>query len=135
MAKKIFINLPVKDLKKSVDFFTKLGFTFNAQFTDENATAMVVDENITVMLLIEKFFGTFIDKPISDAKKATEVMLSISADSRASVDDTIDKAVKAGGKSPRQPADHGWMYYRSFEDLDGHHWEFAFIDESAIPQG
>ena len=134
VAKQIFINLPVKDLPKTILFFTKLGFTFNPQFTDENATCMIVSENIFVMLLVEKFFKTFIKKEISDAHKSTEVLLSLTAGSRKEVDEIVHKAIQAGGKEPREAQDHGWMYGRAFEDLDGHIWEVFYMDESAMPE-
>lgn len=133
MSRKIFINLPVQDLQKSIDFFTHLGFTFNPQFTDENATSMIVSDDITVMLLTGKFFKTFTDKNIVDAKKSTEVILCLSATSRTDVDEIISRVKTAGGTSTKDATDHGWMYYRSFEDLDGHMWEIAYIDENAIP--
>lgn len=132
MARKIFVNLPIKNLAASTAFFTKLGFTFNAQFTDENATCMVVSDDIFVMLLVEPFFSNFIDKPIADAKAVTEVILALSAESRAEVDDIVGKAVAAGGRESQDPRDHGWMYQRSFEDLDGHQWELAYMDEAAL---
>lgn len=134
MAKKIFVNLPVKDLKKSIDFFTKLGFTFNPQFTDDTATCMIVGENIFVMLMIEVRFKDFTRKEISDAKKSTEVLIAIDAETRKEVDDMINNAVKAGGSVYSDPQDHGWMYIHSFADLDGHQWEIAYMDESAIPK-
>ena len=96
MPTKIFVNLPVKDLNKSVTFFTKLGFTFNAQFTDEKATCMIIGEDIFVMLLVEKFFKTFTKKQVSDASKSTEVILALSADSKEKVDELVEKALKAG---------------------------------------
>jgi hypothetical protein len=135
MAQQIFVNLPVKDLKKAVEFFTKLGFTFNPQFTDENATCMIVGDNIFVMLLVEDFFKTFIKKEICDATKSTEVLLALSAESRETVDEMVSKAIEAGGTEPREPQDHGWMYGRSFEDVDGHIWEILYMDESALHQG
>ena len=135
MAKQIFVNLPVKDLPKSIDFFTKLGFTFNPQFTDENATCMIIGENIFAMLLVEKFFKTFTKKEISDSTKTTEVILALAMDSRESVDDMVAKALQAGGTAPNDKQDHGWMYSHGFEDPDGHVWEVLYMDESAIPQG
>ena len=133
MAKQIYVNLPVKDLNKSIEFFTKLGFTFNPQFTDENATCMIVGENIYVMLLVEKFFKTFIpQQEISDARKSTEVLIAIDAESRDAVDDLVDKALKAGAKKYREADDHGWMYSKSFADLDGHQWEVLYADEAAL---
>lgn len=134
MATKIFVNLPVKDLKKSVAFFTELGYKFNPQFTDENATCMIVAEDIFVMLLVEEYFKTFIKKEIADARKNTEVLICLSADSREAVDETVRKAVKAGGTIPREAQDHGFMYGHSFEDLDGHIWELMYMDPSTINQ-
>ena len=134
MVKEIYINLPVKDLKKSISFFTKLGFKFNQKFTDENATCMIIGENIFAMLLIEKFFKTFIKKEISDSKKSTEFLLALSLDSREEVDEFLSKVLKAGGKETREAQDHGFMYARAFEDLDGHIWEAFYMDESAMPE-
>lgn len=134
MATKIFVNLPVKDLNKTVAFFTAMGFTFNPQFTDENATCMLVGEDIFVMLLVEKYFQTFTKKPVADASKGTEVIIALSADSKQQVDELVDKALKAGGSVSNEPQDMGWMYQRSFQDLDGHLWEIAFMDETAFPE-
>lgn len=127
MSTQIYVNLPVKDLQKSIAFFTKLGFTFNPQFTDENATCMIIGENIFVMLLVEKFFQTFIKKQICDATKSTEVLVCISRESRAAVDEMVKNAVAAGGTIPRAAQDHGFMYGHAFEDLDGHIWELAYM--------
>ena len=132
MKTKIFVNIPVKELNKSVDFFTKLGFNFNPQFTDENATCMIVGEDIFVMLLVEKFFKSFTKKEICDTSKSTESILALSVESREKVDQMIDKAVGAGGSEPREKQDHGWMYGRSFEDIDGHLWEVFFMEESTM---
>ncbi len=134
MQKMIFVNLPVKDLKKSIEFFNKLGYKFNPQFTDENATAMIVDENITIMLLVEEFYKTFIKKPVADARKTNEVILSFSADNKAEVDKMVDAAFKAGAKPSNETQDYGWMYNRAFEDLDGHLWEYAWMDLSQMPK-
>lgn len=134
MATQIFVNLPVKDLNKSVEFFTKLGYSFNAQFTNEDATSMIVDDNIFVMLLVEKFFKTFITKEIADATKTTEVILALSCESREKVDEMVNKAVEAGATATRKN-DHGWMYQWGYQDLDGHLWEVAYMDISALPQG
>lgn len=134
MATKIFVNLPVKDLDRSVAFFTKLGFSFNPQFTDEKATCMIISENIFVMLLVEPFFETFTKKKIADAHKSTEVLIALDAASREDVKTMVSKAMEAGGSSYMDPQDHGWMYQHSFADLDGHQWEILFMDESAIPQ-
>jgi predicted lactoylglutathione lyase len=129
---KIFVNLPVKDLNETIEFFTKLGFKFNPQFTDENATCMIVGEEIFVMLLVENFFKTFTKKQISDTSKNTEVIVALSVEGREKVDQMINKAIEAGGKESREPQDHGWMYGRSFEDIDGHLWEIIYMDESAL---
>jgi len=136
MAKQIFVNLPVKDLDKTISFFTKLGFKFNPTFTDENATCMIISENIYVMLLMEKFFKGFIPgKNINDAEKSTEVLLALAVDNREEVDGMIKNAIEAGAKEYREAQDHGWMYGRAFEDLDGHIWEIFYMDESKMPGG
>ena len=132
MATKIFVNLPVKDLNKTVEFFTKLGFRFNPQFTDENATCMIVGEDIFVMLLVEKFFKTFTKKEICDATKDAEVIVALSAESREKVDQMMNKVIEAGGRESRESQDYGWMYGRSFQDIDGHLWEIVYMDESAV---
>ncbi|WP_417352696.1 VOC family protein [Flavobacterium alkalisoli] len=129
----IFVNLPVKDLNKSIEFFTKIGFTFNAQFTDENATCMIIGENIFAMLLTEKYFSTFITKEIADAKKTTELITALSVNSREEVDALLEKAFAAGGRQYKDPIDYDWMYNRNFEDLDGHQWEIFYMDMSAMP--
>jgi predicted lactoylglutathione lyase len=130
VPRQIFVNLPVKDLPRSVAFFTALGFSFNPQFTNENATCMIVDENIFVMLLVEPFFQGFIKKTICDAHKNTEVLVCLSCESRAEVDELAAKAVAAGGTIPREPEDHGFMYGHAFEDPDGHIWELVYM----VPQ-
>lgn len=132
MATQIFVNLPVKDLNKSVEFFTKLGFTFNPQFTDENATCMIIGENIFAMLLVEPFFKSFVKKEICDTKKSAEAILALSADSRKDVDVLVDKVQKAGGET-KEPQDQGFMYSRGFLDLDGHYWEIFHMDPTAVP--
>lgn len=135
MATKIFVNLPVRNLKKSIGFFTKLGFTFNAQFTDETATCMIVSEDIFVMLLTEAKFKTFTPKQICDATKSTEVLVCLSSESRENVDEMVRKAVAAGGTTYNEPQDHGFMYGHGFQDLDGHIWELIYMDPAAIKQG
>jgi hypothetical protein len=135
MATQIFVNLPVKDLNRSVEFFTKLGFTFNPQFTDENATCMIVGENIFVMLLVEKFFKTFIKKEIADATKSAEVIIALSSDSREQVDSLVNKAIQAGATTPTDKQDQGFMYSWGFQDLDGHLWETVYMDPNAMQQG
>ena len=134
MNKQIFVNLAVKDLDKSKAFFEALGYTFNPQFTNESGACMVIaDGSIYAMLLTEPFFKTFVDKPLVQAKEATEVLVCLSCESREEVDDLVAKAVAAGGRAPRPPQDHGFMYGHGFEDLDGHIWELAYM-EQASPQ-
>ncbi len=135
MASQIFVNLPVKDLEKSVEFFTQLDFTFNPKFTDENATCMIVSENIFVMLLVEKYFKTFTPKEICDTSKYVEALVALSYESREKVNEIVVKAIAAGGTTYKEPQDHGFMYGHGFQDLDGHIWEIFFMDESAFPQG
>ena len=132
MARKIFVNLPVKDLKKSMTFFGKLGFIFNKQFTDETAACMVVSEDIYAMLLTHGKFKTFTPKQICDANTSTEVLVCLSADSREEVNELVRKAIAAGGKTYKEPQDYGFMYGHGFQDLDGHIWELAFMEPSAI---
>jgi len=132
MTKQIFVNLPVKDLSRTVEFFKRLGFTFNPQFTDENATCMIINDNIFVMLLVEKFFKTFTKKEICDTAKDTEVIIALSTESREKVDEMIQNVFEAGGKESREPQDHGWMYGRSFQDINGHLWEIIYMDEKAL---
>jgi predicted lactoylglutathione lyase len=133
-ADKIFVNLPVKDLKKTIDFFSNLGFEFNAQFTDDNAGCLVLGSNIFAMLLVEDFFKSFIKKEISDATKTTEVIVAISVQSREKVDELVERALASGGKPASDPQDHGFMYVRSFQDLDGHLWEITYMNENAVNQ-
>ncbi|MFD1142662.1 VOC family protein [Larkinella insperata] len=135
MATQIFVNLPVKDLNKSIEFFTQLGYTFNPQFTDENATCMVISDTIYVMLLVEPFFRTFTKKEVADATKTTEVIVCLSADSREAVDALVSKAVAAGGTTPNEKQDQGFMYGHGFQDLDGHLWEVVYMNPSAVNQG
>ena len=134
MPTQIFLNLPVKNLAQSIDFFTKLGFTFNAQFTDETATCMIVSEDIFVMLLTHEKFKTFTPNPICDATKSTEVLVCLSRDSREKVDEIVRQAVAAGGRTYNAPQDHGFMYAHGFQDPDGHIWEVMHMDPSAIKQ-
>ena len=134
MARQIFVNLPVQDLKKSMDFFSTLGFTFNQQFTDNTAACMVISEDIYTMLLTHAKFKEFTPNPICDATKSTEMLVCLSCDSRAAVDDMVRKAVAGGGKTYNQPQDHGFMYGHGFQDLDGHIWELIYMEPSAIGQ-
>jgi len=133
MTTQIFVNLPVKDLDKSVAFFTALGFKFNPKFTDENATCMIVGEDSFVMLLVESFFATFTNKPLSDATKQTEVLVALSCGGRDEVDTMIEDAVAAGATTPMPSKDYGFMYQHGFQDLDGHLWEVFHMDADAMP--
>ena len=133
MTRQIFVNLPVKDLERSKAFFAHLGYSFNPQFTNEQAACMVISDTIYAMLLVEPFFQTFTKKPISDAKASTEVLLCLSCDSREQVDTLVAKALEAGGTTPMDKQDHGFMYGHGFEDPDGHQWELMFMDMSAAP--
>jgi predicted lactoylglutathione lyase len=132
MRRQIFVNLPVKDLGKSVEFFTKLGFRFDEQFTDKNAASMIIGEDSFVMLLTEPFFQKFTKKAIAHTDKSTEAIIALSAETRADVDELLKKALAAGGREERAAQDHGWMYGRSFEDLDGHLWEMVYMDVSQL---
>jgi len=134
MANHIYVNLPVKDLKRSMRFFEQIGFSFNPQFTDDNAACLVIGENIFAMLIKESYFKTFTRKEICEATKYTEVLLAIDVDSREKVDEMVRLAVDAGAVLYDEPQDHGWMYCHSFADLDGHQWEIMYADPSQIPQ-
>lgn len=134
METKIFLNLPVKDLNTAISFYKKLGFSINPKFTNEKGACVVISEYINVMILVEDFYQTFTDKQICDAATTSEVLISISLETREKVDEIIEKAVKAGGTDYKKANDYGWMYQRTFLDIDGHHWEFFYMDESQIPQ-
>lgn len=134
MSSKIFVNLPVKDLKKTISFFEQIGFGFNPQFTDDTAACMVIGEGNFAMLLTYGKFSQFTSKKIADARTTTEVLVAVSFDSRARVDQIVDAALAGGGTEPSAPRDYGFMYQRSFDDLDGHTWEIFHMDESAIPK-
>jgi predicted lactoylglutathione lyase len=134
MSTQIFVNLPVKNLKRSIEFFTQLGFQFNPQFTDETATCMIVSENIFVMLLAYEKFKTFTPNAICDATKSTEALVCLSTENREKVDEMVRQAVAAGGTTYSEPQDHGFMYGHGFQDLDGHIWELMYMEPSAINQ-
>jgi uncharacterized protein len=131
-SRKIFVNLPVRDLTKSMAFFATLGFEFNRQFTDEKAACMVISDEGFVMLLSEPFFRTFTKRQLCDTTTHTEGLFAVSCNSRAEVDDLVKKAIAAGGTHAMDPQDHGFMYGWSFYDLDGHHWEVLWMDPAAI---
>jgi predicted lactoylglutathione lyase len=132
MSTKIFVNLPVHNLDRAVGFFRKLGYSFNPQFTDENATCMVIAEDIFAMLLVDEYFKTFTPKPVADARATTEVMVALSLDSREAVDRLVETALEAGARRYAEPKDHGFMYQWGFEDLDGHIWEYFWMDPAHV---
>ncbi len=134
MGTKFFINLPVKNLQRSTEFFTKLGFHFNPNFSDEHATCMIIGDDSFVMLLVEKFFKTFTTKHICDTTKSIESIVSLSVETKERVNEIIASAVTAGGTTPIPKEDDGFMYLRNFEDLDGHQWEILWMDPTAHPQ-
>jgi predicted lactoylglutathione lyase len=134
-SRKIFINLPVQDLKRSTEFFSRLDFQFNQQFTDEKATCMIINEDAFAMLLTEPFFRTFTKKEICNTNTHSEGLFALSCNSRAEVDEMVNKAIAAGGKHAMDPVDHGFMYGWSFCDPDGHQWEVLWMDPKAIQQG
>jgi predicted lactoylglutathione lyase len=128
----MFVSYAVKDLEKSKAFFSKLGFTFNPQFTDEKAASMKINDNAFVMLLVEPFFQSFSKLPISDPRQAVELQIAISAASRADVDAFLAKVIDAGGQERQEPQDHGFMYGRDFTDLDGHCWSVMWMDPGHV---
>ena len=131
-SRKIFVNLAVKDLQRTVAFFTELGFEFDPRFTDEQATCMIVSEDAYVMLLVDERFKDFTRKPIADSTTETEVIVALSAESREEVDELADKALRAGGSPANDPMELGFMYGRSFHDPDGHLWELIWMDPAAL---
>ena len=131
----IFINLPVQDLDASKDFFGALGFTFDPKFTDAACACIVVSEQAYVMLLTEARFADFTSKPVADARASTEAILCVSAEDREGVDALADAALAAGATRAGEPVDHGFMYGRSFHDLDGHLWEVMWMSPEAVEQG
>ncbi|WP_329221481.1 VOC family protein [Streptomyces sp. NBC_01485] len=128
----IFVNLPVNDLDASKKFFTELGYTINPQFSDDNATSVVISDTIVAMLLIKPFYSTFTKKEIADATTTSEVLVALSAESREKVDELVDKALTLGGTPSGETQDMGFMYGRSFDDLDGHTWEIIWMDPATI---
>lgn len=130
--RKMFLNLPVKDLDRSVAFFTALGFAFNERFTDETATCMLVGEDAYVMLLTEPKFTDFTVKPLPDATASTGAIVALTAESREAADAFADTALANGGSPAKEPMDLGFMYGRSFADPDGHHWEIFWMDPAAV---
>lgn len=133
-SRKIFVNLAVSDLDRSVEFFTELGFAFDPRFTDETATCMIVGDDAFVMLLRKSKFKEFTKRELCDPTTHTEAIVALSADSRAQVDELAETALRAGGSPANDPIDIGFMYARSFHDPDGHLWELVWMDPSAIEQ-
>ena len=132
-SRKLFVNLAVEDLDRSVEFFTQLGFSFDPRFTDESATCMVVSDEAFVMLLVRDRFKDFTKKQIADSTAQTEAILAVSTDSREQVDEFVDKALSIGGSPANDPLELDFMYLRSFNDPDGHLWEVVWMDPSAVP--
>jgi len=132
MKRQIFVNLPVNDLNRSMEFFKQLGFGFNAQFTDETAACMVVSDDIFVMLLTHPKFREFAPHPVCDAKQETEVLMSLNVESRQQVDEVVNKALDAGGTTFGGPIDMDFMYGQSFQDLDGHVWEVFYMEPAKV---
>ena len=131
-AHKLFVNIPVSDLQRSIEFFEALDFNFNPQFTDASATCMLVGEDSYFMLLLADRFAEFSKRPMGDSRKETNALFAISVDSREAVDEMVKKAISAGGAHALEPQDHGFMYQWSFYDLDGHHWEVFWMDPAAV---
>jgi len=127
-TRQIYINLAVRDLRKTIEFFSKLGFLFNPKFSDENAACMIINDQAFVMLLADPFFRTFTKRDLCDTSKYTEGLFAISCPTRDAVDELVKKAVASGAQYAMEPQDHGFMYGRSFYDLDGHHWEVLWMD-------
>jgi uncharacterized protein len=133
MHKQIFVNLAVKDVQRSINFFESLGYEFNPQFTNDQAAALILGENLFAMLLDEKFFTTFTPKILIDAKTHIETLVALPLDSREAVEALIAKAKRAGATTPTEPKDHGFMYQHAYTDLDGHVWEVFYMDMTQFP--
>lgn len=132
MSREIFVNLPVRDLQKSMEFFSALGFTWNQQFTDDKAACMIISDKAYVMLLTEGFFRGFTKNQLADTSTHTEALFALSCESKAEVEQMVRKAIDAGGRHAMDAQDHGFMYAWSFYDLDGHHWEVLWMDPKAV---
>lgn len=133
MFRQIFVNLPIQDMARSQAFFKALGLNFNPRFTNDQGACLEIGENFYAMLLVEPFFQGFTKLPVSDARKATEVLIALSVDSRAEAEEVVRKAVAAGATTPNEPKDYGFMFQHGFADLDGHQWEVFWMDEAAAP--
>lgn len=135
MHKQIFVNLPIENMARSQAFFRALGYEFNPDFTNDQGACLVMGENLFVMLLVKEFYQTFTSKTIADARTTSEVLMCFSSDSREAVDALVAKAVAAGGTTPRPAQDLGFMYSQSFDDLDGHSWEFVHMVDASKALG
>ena len=135
MSRNTFINLPVKDLARTTRFFNQVGFSFNQQFTNEDATCMIISDETYAMLVVEPFFQGFTQQDITDTSTSREVIVGLSAESKQEADERVEKALAAGGQSLGDAQDDGVMYMRGFRDLDGHQWSFIYMDMSAVPEG
>lgn len=131
-SRKLFVNLPVRDLKRAMAFFSKLGFEYHPRFTDDRAACMRLSREAYVVLLSETFFKTFTKRALCDTTKQTEALLALSCESRSEVDELVEKAIAAGGAPAMARHDHGFMYGWSFYDLDGHQWEVMWLDPQAL---
>ena len=131
---KAFINLAITDLQKTRDFFSKLGFLFNEQFSNEQATCMIINQDCFAMLLVKPFFQSFTNKTLTNAHQSTELLLALSVDTKEAVDAFLEKALAAGATEDRPVQDLGFMFSRSFNDLDGHIWEIFWMDMSNVPE-
>jgi hypothetical protein len=134
MSREIFINVPVRDLSKSMEFFSSLGFTYNRQFTDDKAACMIISEKAYVMLLSEQFFAGFTKNQICNTSTHTEALFALSCTSKEEVNELVNKAIAGGGRPAMDAMDHGFMYAWSFYDVDGHHWEVLWMDPATIEQ-
>ncbi|MEU6810664.1 VOC family protein [Streptomyces sp. NPDC046831] len=128
----IFVNLAVGDVDASKKFFTELGYTINPQFTTDDCACVVISDTIVAMLLSRQRYADFTKKEIADPTRTSEVLLCLSAESREKVDELVDRAIAAGGSATGEPQDHGFMYGRAFDDLDGHTWEIMWMDPAAV---
>ena len=133
MQSQVFINLAVKDLEKSKEFYLKMGFTVNPQFSDNTAKCLVWSENIFVMIMTVEKFESFATKPLADTKNNLAGIFSLSVESVEKVNEIVDNAVQAGGKEPKPMQDYGFMQMRNVEDFDGHTWEIFYMDMSKFP--
>jgi uncharacterized protein len=135
MPTKIYVNLPVKDLARSTEFFGKLGFSFDERFSNDQAGCLIISDDIYAMLITEPFFRSFTTKELADASKTTEAIVALEVDTRQQVDEMASMALKSGASPASEPMEQDGMYERSFADPDGHQWEVFHIDRAAVPAG